>query len=211
MTESRLTQVARFGGLAFVVLAVGGFLAAGDAGLDNGAKIATYFADHRDRLLASYQIVAIGLLAFAVWAWSLMTTLERRDASSRNLAIAVFVSGAIVVAVEFGVVALFMTLALISDQPVDPQIARALANAAQVFSDMDYFPQALFFLALGLAILRTRLGRRMVRLVGACVGPHIAGLCRAGSRSRHSRCDPELRLDHRREHRDDPLRCSRPR
>src|SRR5215467_8221464 len=56
-----------------------------------------------------------------------------------------------------------MTLATISSQPVDPSLARALANAYQELSYVDYFPLALFFLMLGVGVLQTR-------IVGAWVG-----------------------------------------
>ncbi len=157
MSTSRLGQTARFAGFAFVVLTLGGFIGAGDAGYDDGSKIATYFTDHRDRILIANHVAAIGLLALVIWAWWIMTVLDRRDADSRHLGLAIFVSASILVAVEFGVIALSMTLALIADQPVDPSLARALANGSQDFSYVEYFPQALFLLAFGLAILQTRL------------------------------------------------------
>jgi len=48
-------------------------------------------------------------------------------------------------------------LAFISDQRVDPGLARALNDVAQVFSYIDWFPVALLFAALALAVLRTRI------------------------------------------------------
>jgi hypothetical protein len=157
--QSRVDQVARFGGIVFVLLAVGGFFGAGDAGFDDGAKIAAYFADHRTRILICFHIAAIGMLAFVAWAWWLMRTIERLDSTRDGLGLAVFIAGAMTVAVEFGVIALAMTLAVISNQPVDPQIARAFANAYQTLSCVDYFPLALFFLAFGIAALRTGIVR----------------------------------------------------
>jgi len=143
--------------LAFVVLTLGGFLAAGDAGYGDGVKIATYFTDHRERILIANHVAAIGLLALVAWAWWVMTVIEERDPDSRNLGLAVVMSASLLVAVEFGCVALTMTLALIADQPVDPSLARALANGAQTFSYVEYFPQALLLLVFGYAILHTRL------------------------------------------------------
>jgi hypothetical protein len=47
-------------------------------------------------------------------------------------------------------------LAFISDQRVDPGLARALHDLAQVFSYIDWFPTALLFATLALAVWRTR-------------------------------------------------------
>ena len=163
MRESRLDHAARFGGITFVVLAVAGFVTVGDAGLDDGAKIARYFADHGGRILIGFHLAAIGLLAFVLWSWWIMKALQRTSDSRDNLGVGVFVAGAMTAAVEFGVIALAMTLATISNQPVDPLLARALANAYQEFSYVDYFPLALFFLMLGIGVLQTR-------IVGAWVG-----------------------------------------
>ena len=163
MRESRLDHAARFGGITFVVLAVAGFVTAGDAGLDDGAKIARYFADHGGRILIGFHLAAIGLLAFVLWSWWIMKALQRTSDSRDNLGVGVFVAGAMTATVEFGVIALAMTLATISNEPVDPLLARALANAYQEFSYVDYFPLALFFLMLGIGVLQTR-------IVGAWVG-----------------------------------------
>jgi hypothetical protein len=163
MPEPRLEQMARFGGIVFVVLAIGGFLVAGDAGLDDGVKIASYFADHRGRILIGFHIAAIGLLAFVLWSWWIMDALWRVGGTRNSLGVAVFVAGAMTATVEFGVIALAMTLAVISTRPVDPSLARMLANAYQAFSYVDFFPLALFFLMLGIVVLRTR-------IVGAWVG-----------------------------------------
>lgn len=157
MSKLRLGQTARFAGFAFVALTLGGFIAAGDAGYDDGSKIAVYFTDHRDRILIANHVVGIGLLALVAWAWWIMTVIERRDADKRHLGLAIFVSASILAAVEFGCIALTMTLALIADQSIDPSLARALANGAQGFSYVEYFPQALLFLFFGCAILQSRL------------------------------------------------------
>ncbi|HKW01776.1 MAG TPA: hypothetical protein VJN96_18245 [Vicinamibacterales bacterium] len=163
MRGFRLDHVARFGGIAFVVLAFGGFMGAGDAGFDDGVKIAAYVAEHRDRILIGTHLAAIGLLFFVLWSWWIMNAIDRINDQLDNLGLAILVAAAVTAAVEFGVIALYMTLALISNHPVDPQIARALANAYSVFSYVDYFPLAVFFLAFGIAALRTR-------IVGAWVG-----------------------------------------
>ena len=163
MRGSWLDRVARFGGIAFVVLALGGFMGAGDAGFDDGVKIAAYVADHRVQILIGTHLAAIGLLFFVMWSWWIMNAIDRVEDQHHNLGLAILVAAAVTAAVEFGVIALYMTLALISNQPVDPQIARALANAYQVFSYVDYFPLAAFFLVVGIAVLRTR-------IVGAWVG-----------------------------------------
>src|SRR5262249_4984524 len=134
MRESRLDHVARFGGITFVVLGVAGFVTAGDAGLDDGAKIASYFADHRGRTPIGFHLAGIGLLAFVLWSWWIMKALQRTSDTRDNLGVGVFVAGAMTATVEFGVIALAMTLATISKQPVDPLLARALANAYQEFS-----------------------------------------------------------------------------
>ena len=163
MPESHLEQTARFGGIVFVILAIVGFLVAGDAGLDDGARIATHFTDHRVRILIGFYVASIGLLMFVLWCWWIMNALERAGDTRDGLGVAVFVAGAMTATVEFGVIALAMTLAVISTGPVDPSLARALANAYQAFSYVDFFPLALFFLMLGVAMLRTR-------IVGAWVG-----------------------------------------
>ena len=140
-----------------------GFLVAGDAGLDDGAKIAAYFTDHRVRILIGFYVASIGLLTFVLWCWWIMNALERAGDTRDGLGVAVFVAGAMTATVEFGVIALAMTLAVISTGPVDPSLGRAFANAYQAFSYVDFFPLALFFLMLGVAVLRTR-------IVGAWVG-----------------------------------------
>lgn len=157
MSSSHLGKTARFAGFAFVALTLGGFIAAGDAGYDDGAKIALYFTEHRDRILIANHVAAIGLLALVVWAYWIMTVIEERNPESRNIGLAILMSATLLVAVEFGCIALTMTLALIADRPVDPSLARALANGAQVFSYVEYFPQALLLLVFGYAILHTRL------------------------------------------------------
>jgi hypothetical protein len=153
---SRIHRGARWGAIAFVVLGIGGFFGAGDGGYDDGAKIAAYFAEHRARILLGYHAAAIGMSAFVVWAWWVMKRLEAKGDDER-LGVAVLVAAATTAAVELGVIALAMTLALISSRAVDPGLALAFANAYQVFSCIDFFPLALFFLAFGLAALRTRL------------------------------------------------------
>ena len=155
--------MARFGGIVFVALAIAGFLVAGDPGLDDGARIARHFAVHRVRILVGFYVAATGLLAFVLWCWWVMNALRRAGDPGDTFGVTVFVAGAMTATVEFSVIALAMTLAVISDQPVDPSLARALVNAAQTFSYVDYFPLALFFLMIGVALLRTR-------LVGAWVG-----------------------------------------
>ncbi|HNM78074.1 MAG TPA: hypothetical protein PKI89_06915 [Tepidiformaceae bacterium] len=157
MYLSRLVEMARFGGIAFVVLTLGGFIAAGDAGYEDGSKIAAYFAGHRERILVANHVAAIGLLAFVAWAWWIMNAIERLQTDSRRLGLAIFVSASMLVAVEFGCIALTMTLALIANKPVDPSLARALVNGAQDFSYVEYFPQALLLFFFGAAILETRL------------------------------------------------------
>jgi hypothetical protein len=169
--ESRLDHAARFGGITFVVLGVAGFVTAGDAGLDDGAKIARYFADHGGRILIGFHLAAIGLLAFVLWSWWIMKALQRTSDSRDNLGVGVFVAGAMTATVEFGVIALAMTLATISNQPVDPLLARALANAYQEFSYVDYFPLALFFLMLGIGVLQTRIVGRWVGWFAIALAP----------------------------------------
>jgi hypothetical protein len=113
------------------VLFVAGTLIEGDPGTKNGAKIADHFADHRTAILIGMYLAGLGLLAFFVWVWSLRTILSR--AGEEALAAAVLVAGALVIAVEFPVIALETGLAFISNERVDPGLARALHDLAQVF------------------------------------------------------------------------------
>jgi len=154
-TSRRWEAHAPWAGIAFVALFLAGVLTAGDPGTKNGPKIADHFADHRTAILIGMYLAGLGLLAFFVWAWSLRTILSR--AGEEALATTVLVAGVLVIAVEFPVIALDTGLAFISDQRVDPGLARALHDLAQVFSYIDWFPTALLFAALALALRRSRL------------------------------------------------------
>ncbi len=154
-TTRRWEAHAPWAGTAFVALFLAGVLIAGDPGTKNGAKIANHFADHRTTILIGMYLAGLGLLAFFVWVWSRRTILLRTGEEA--LATTVLVAGVLVIAVEFPVIALDTGLAFISDQRVDPGLARALHDLAQVFSYVDWFPTALLFAALALALRRTRL------------------------------------------------------
>jgi hypothetical protein len=82
-----------------------------------------------------------------------------------------------VLAVEFPVIALDTGLAFISDQRVDPGLARALYDLAQVFSYVDWFPTALLFAALALALRRTRLVAKWLVWTAAAIA--VLGLVAA--------------------------------
>jgi hypothetical protein len=137
-----------------VVLFLVGVILAGDPGTSNGAKIAKHFASDRSQILIGMWLAGVGLIAFVLWAWALRETLIR--AGEETLGALVLAAGVVTVAVEFAVVALFTSLAFISDKTVDPGLARALYDSAQVFSFVDWFPIALLFAALAVAVRRTR-------------------------------------------------------
>jgi hypothetical protein len=157
MNRSRLDLVAQFGGIAFIVLTLGGFITADIPDLTDGTKIAAHVAAHRDQILIGNHVAAIGMLFFAIWAWWLMNAIENVEGKHDHLGLAVFIAGVASVAVELPVMALGMTLGLISDRAVDPEIAYALANGSQVFSYVDWFPFAIFFLTVAIAVKRTRI------------------------------------------------------
>jgi hypothetical protein len=151
----RAERFAGWGGIAFVVLFLAGVILAGDPGTKDGTKIANHFADHRTAILVGMWLAGIGLLSFAAWAWSLRDTFARLG--EEGLAAALLAAGVLTAAVEFPVVALFTSLAFMSDQAVDPGVARAIYDTAQVFSYVDWFPLALFLAAFAGAVRRTRL------------------------------------------------------
>ena len=138
-------------GVLFVVLVTVGFGLIGLSGTDDGDKLVEDFANHRDRILAGGYLVSLGLIFLVSWAWAWRELLV--DTNHAHIGLAVLLAGILTAAVEFPVPALFMSLAYISDQAVDPQVARALAASAQVFSYVDYFPTVLFFASMGWAIL----------------------------------------------------------
>lgn len=115
-----------------MALFLAGVLIAGDPGTKNGERIANHFADHRTTILIGVYLAGLGLLAFFVWVWSLRTILSR--SGEEFLATTVLAAGVLVIAVEFPVIALDTGLAFISDQRVDPGLARALHDLAQVSS-----------------------------------------------------------------------------
>jgi hypothetical protein len=154
-TSRRWEAYTPWAGIAFVGLFLAGFLIGGDPGTKDGAKIADHFADQRTTILVGMYLAGLALLAFFVWVWSLRSILLRTGEEA--LATAVLIAGALMIAVEFPVIALETGLAFISNQPIDPGLARALYDLAQVFSYVDWFPTALLFAALALAVRRTRL------------------------------------------------------
>jgi hypothetical protein len=137
-----------------VVLFLVGVILAGDPGTSNGAKIAKHFGSDRSPILIGMWLAGVGLVAFVLWSWALRETLIR--AGEDALGALILAAGVVTVAVEFAVVALFTSLAFISDKTVDPGLARALYDTAQVFSFVDWFPIALLFAALAVAVRRTR-------------------------------------------------------
>jgi hypothetical protein len=154
---SFLDRMSRWGGIGFTALGIAGLAGAGDLPFDDGAKVSAFFADHRGRLLLGFHLGAVGMCWFVAWSWSIMKAVDATDEQRDRLGVAILVSGAATAAVEFGVFATAMTLAVMSNRPVDPPLARALANAYQVLSCVDYFPLAMFFGAVGLAVLRRRI------------------------------------------------------
>ena len=154
-TSRRWEAYAPWAGIVFVGLFLIGIVIAGDPGTKHGAKIADHFAAHRTTILVGMYLADLGLVAFFVWVWSLRTSLSH--AGEEALAVGVMAAGVLVVAVEFPVIALDTGLAYLSDQHVDPGLARALHDVAQVFSYVDWFPTALLFATLALAVRRTRL------------------------------------------------------
>jgi hypothetical protein len=139
--------------VAFVVLFLVGVILAGDPGTSNGVKIAEHFASDRSQILIGMWLAGVGLVAFVLWAWALRDTMIR--AGEDALGALILAAGVVTVAVEFAVVALLTSLAFISDKTVDPGLARALYDSAQVFSFVDWFPIALLFAALAVAVRRT--------------------------------------------------------
>jgi len=167
-TPRRWEALAPWAGIMFVALFLAGFLIAGDPGTKNGAKIADHFADQRTMILVGMYLAGLALLAFFVWAWSLRSVLLR--SGEEALATTVLVAGVLVIAVEFPVIALETGLAFISDQRVDPGLARALYDLAQVCSYVDWFPTALLFATLALAVRRTRLVASWLGWAAAAIG-----------------------------------------
>lgn len=138
-------------GAAFVIVGFVAFSLLGPPELDDSAKIVRDFSAHRDRVLCGGYIACLGLMALVLWGWSWRTLLAGTPHAAAGTAVLVGVL--LSVAFEFPVPGFFMTLAFISNQPVDPGVARMLVNAAQMFSYLDYFPNVLMFLAIGWAIL----------------------------------------------------------
>ncbi len=145
-------------GVLFVLFVAVGFALVGLSGTDNSEKLVRDFADHRERILIGGYLVCLGLIVFVAWGWGWQRLLARTEHS--HLGIAILLATALTAAVEFPVPALFMSLAYISDQPVDPQVARAFAASAQVFSYVDYFPTVLLFASMGWAIVASRIINR---------------------------------------------------
>jgi hypothetical protein len=171
----RWEALAPWAGIAFVALFLVGFLLAGDPGTKDGAKIARHFAQERTRILIGMYLGGLALLALFVWVWSLRGSLLR--AGEEALSTAVLVAGVLAIAVEFPVIALNTGLAFISDQRVDPGLARALYDVALVFSYVDWFPVALLFAALALALRRSRLVASWLAWTAAAIG--VLGLVAA--------------------------------
>ena len=92
-----------------------------------GGEIVDWAAEHRDQLLASYLLVALGLAVLMVFAAGLYRVIRRAEGNDGWLAMASLAS-AVAGAGIFGAgTALFMTVAYRPD--TDPAVARALWDA----------------------------------------------------------------------------------
>lgn len=140
-------------GVLFVILVTVGFGLVGLPGTDDADSVVRHFATHRERILIGGYLVCLGLVALIAWGWAWRDILEGQPS---HVGLAVLFATALTAGVEFPVPGFVMSLAYISDQAVDPQLARALAASAQVFSYVDYFPTLLLFVTLGWAILASK-------------------------------------------------------
>lgn len=143
------------GGILFVVLFLAGVGAAGETVGDDPAATAAYFASHRTQIMIGNHVAGLGLVVFLAWCWAVMTLVDRAGGREARLGAAIFVTGALTTAVEYPLIAINIGLAYVSTSAIDAGVAHTLANLAQVFSYVDYFPTAAFFAAIGVAILRT--------------------------------------------------------
>lgn len=127
------------------------FAIAGEPNTKDGAVIAAFYADNRTRLLATAWIAGFAIAGLLVWVWILRPVFA---STSADLWTAIFASAAALVGVELGTVAAQQTLAYISTDPVEGDVARAFYELSLTFSYTSAFASAVFTAFVAWAILK---------------------------------------------------------
>lgn len=147
-----IRRLALLAPVAVIPLFFASFAVAGEpSDRDDGAVIAAFYSDNRTRLLAAAWIAGLAIAGLLVWVWILRPVFAR---TSTDLWTAIFASAAALVGVELGTVATQQTLAYISAEPVESDVARAFYELSLTFSYTSAFASAVFTAFVAWAILQ---------------------------------------------------------
>lgn len=142
-------------GVAFAVVILVAFFTYGESpslGATASEK-ATFFTDHRGRILTAMVLASIALLLFLWFAGTLAATM--RDAGEPRLAAVLLAGAAVMTAGIFGFIVLAAALASSVAKTADVGVSAALYDLATTADVVVSFPAALVAAAVAIASLRS--------------------------------------------------------
>jgi hypothetical protein len=163
MEEKAWERYGAIGGIAFVVLLlIGTFMVPSPPKVDDGSlKIAKYFLDHPNRLLASQMVGAFAVLPFVWFVSHLRNTLASVEADRDGLASLVFGSGIAIAAIGLILAAPNAVLAFAAKQHSEVirngGFVRGLFDMNLMLSNVITIIVGLFVAAAAYAMLRREL------------------------------------------------------
>jgi hypothetical protein len=173
-----ITRWAPLGGLAYVVLFIGGAILAG-AGQPDGdappAKVIKYYGDsgHRDKIALGWLIVVIAVFFF-LWFLSALRQFVRRIDGEGLLTTLATVGGAVYAALTLAGMGLQTAILTMSDDTYRHQVFPGLIHAAQ---DSGYIMHvsggagaAAFIIAASIAFRRAALVPGWAAVIGVIIG-----------------------------------------
>lgn len=168
-------RIGGVGGLAFVALAVGGFVVQGDVPVyaDGPAQIKQWFADNADRYLAGYYLLALAIVAFLPFLAGLTTLLMRAHGGPHPSSLLALIAGVLVPVYATASTSFDGTLALLEGD-VSDDVARVLSAADYYAYSVMPLMLGIFSLATSLALSRSRLLWHPLAWVGVLIG--VAGI-----------------------------------
>jgi hypothetical protein len=166
MENTQAGKIAGAAGLFFVVALIVSTIIAGSPPMadDSTAKVASFFSDHRDRILVSNYVgglAIVSLLVFAACLWDFLRSVEGNLAGPSTL---VVVGGTAVAATA--TVGTMFSLVLAYRLPASPDLVRTFYDANLLCFSFIGFPAAVFIGGASAAVLRSGVLPGAVGMIG---------------------------------------------
>ena len=158
MPNDRWERIAAASGIVFVTLVIIHAIMIGTPPKhdDPAAKVAAYFVDNRTKILTSWYIVGLGMVFFLWFLGSLRQVLAQAEGGTGRLSSVVFGSGVMLITLLAVHGAVDATLAFNVAGEGNQAVVRALYGLSMMLaSGFLSFPDAAFFLAASVVIVRT--------------------------------------------------------